>query len=218
MPVRHTTAAAAAFCGVFVLMPAIAEAGVVIGPVEYFSAADSPFASLPGFVLEDFEDGLFNTAGVTSSGGVVIGPGGQTDSVDGDDGIIDGSGTNGRSFFSGSGSLGLTFFFDSAVLGSAPTSAGIVWTDGLGATTFRAFDTTGGLIGEVSAESATAGFTGQTDEDRFYGISFAGGIGSIFISNAGAGIEVDHLQFVVPAPGTIGVLACGSILLGRRRR
>jgi hypothetical protein len=195
-----------------------AHGGTIIGPLPYLSAADSPFFGLTGWVLEDFEDGSFNTVGVSASAGSVIGPGSTTDSVDGDDGVIDGWGTAGHSFFAGNGSLGITFVFDSGVLGAAPTSAGIVWTDGGGATTFRAFDTAGGLIGEITATSATGGFNGQTDEDRFYGVTFAGGIGSIFISNLANGVEVDHLQFVVPAPGSISLLAGGALLVGRRRR
>src|SRR5438067_2251955 len=76
-----------------------------ISPLPYLSKNDSPFlASINAGTtfLETFETGAFTAPGVTASAGVVIGPGGLTDSVDGDDGSIGGSGTNGHSFFSGS--------------------------------------------------------------------------------------------------------------------
>jgi hypothetical protein len=72
-----------------------------IGPSAYPSFADSPFNGMTFtyFHLETFEDGLLNTTGVAASAGTVIGPGGAVDSVDADDGTIDGSGSNGRSLF-----------------------------------------------------------------------------------------------------------------------
>ncbi len=71
------------------------------GPTPYLQTSDSPWLSQIGsanFYLEDFEDGLLNTPGVSATGANVIGPGGLTDSVDGDDGNVDGSGSTGRSF------------------------------------------------------------------------------------------------------------------------
>src|SRR5262245_58046922 len=104
-----------------------------LGPTPYLSFADSPFngGSFSSFFLEDFEDGALNTPGVTASAGwSVLGPGAFTDSVDGDDGAIDGSGTRGHSFFSNSTQSTLTFTFNAAALGGAlPTAVGIVWTD-----------------------------------------------------------------------------------------
>lgn len=195
-----------------------ALAGEVIGQLEYLSEADSPYAGVDGWVLENFEDGLLNIPGVSIDTGVVIGPGGATDSVGGDDRMIDGSGTNGRSLFSASGATGVTFTFDAGEIGGAPVSAGIVWTDGSGAITFRAFDTMGVLIGEITAAHADGTFVGTTAEDRFYGVNHAAGIGSIFISNAGGGIELDHLQYVIPAPGSAAALAGAGLIMLRRRR
>ena len=192
-------------------------AGAVTGPLEYLSEADSPYAGLDGWVREDFEDGLLNIPGVSVNGGSVIGPSSVTDSVDGDDGAIDGSGSNGWSLFFTSPN-GLTVTFDAGVIGGAPVSAGIVWTDGLGDVTFRAFDTTGNLIGETTASHAGTGFSGDTDEDRFYGVDHAAGIGSIFIITSGGGFEVDHLQYVIPTPGAAGLLVCAGLVGSRRRR
>src|SRR5438477_7131672 len=127
-----------------ILLP-ISRADTFLGPTPYLSFADSPFngGSFSYFYLETFEDHLLNTPGVTGSPGgvtsVVFGPS-IHDSVDADDGVIDGSGLNGDSYFSSNGAGGVTFTFDAGVLGSLPTDAGIVWTDGAGGSqiTFQA--------------------------------------------------------------------------------
>lgn len=172
-----------------------------LGPTPYLSKADSPFlADLNAghMYLEDFECGVLTVPGVALSTGTIIPPGfeGLIDSVDADDGVIDGSGLGGHSLFSGDGATGITFTFNQTTLGAFPTKAGIVWTDGSGTTTFEAFDSLGvslGTIGPVSiADGSSAGTTG---EDRFFGVVNAGGISAIKISNTSGGIEVDHLQY-----------------------
>ena len=175
-----------------------ARAATLLGPTAYLSAADSPFPLGTGsFCLETFEDGLLDVPGVTGNGSV-IGPSGITDSVDADDGSIDGSGTGGSSYFSGDGPGGITFTFDPGAPLGLPTSAGVVWTDGgLGVSvTFEAFDQNGvslGTVGPVAiADNSNAG---ETAEDRFFGVTNAGGISAIKVSNPGGGIEVDHLQY-----------------------
>src|SRR5262245_24436385 len=106
---------------------------VFYGPTPYLSAANSPFAggNFTYFYLENFEDGSLNTPGVTASGTwSVFGPGQVTDSVDADDGVIDGSGTGGHSYLSNFQNTSLTFTFNAGALGGhLPTDAGIVWTD-----------------------------------------------------------------------------------------
>jgi uncharacterized repeat protein (TIGR01451 family) len=168
------------------------------GPLAYTCQNDSPFFAgiLAGnILLETFEDGLFNVTGAAASTGSVLGPGGLTDSVDCDDGVVDGSGTNGRSFFAGSGATGITFTFSAAVLGSLPTQVGIAWTDGSGTISFEAFDAVGASLGVVTGNHADGSVSGTTGEDRFYGVMNAGGISAIRIRNTSGGIEVDHLQF-----------------------
>ena len=111
------------------------------GPTPYVSTADRPAGFANGAVLvEDFEDGIVDPA--LTINGSVIGPGGLTDSVDADDGVIDGSGSGGRSAFSG-GSADVSFG------APFPTSAGMVWTDGGTPTdvTFEAFGPTGTSLG-----------------------------------------------------------------------
>ena len=178
-----------------------AAALTFLGPTPYLSGADSPFdgSSFDFFFLEDFEDHLFNAPGVSASAGgvasVVFGPTNH-DSVDADDGVIDGSGLDGDTFFYVVGATGITFSFDAGVLGSLPTHAGIVWTDGLGTTLFEAFGPGGaslGTIGPVGIADGTV--VGTTAEDRFFGLIHEGGISGIKISNTIGGIEVDHLQY-----------------------
>ncbi len=171
--------------------------GQLIGPTPYLCQQDSPFAGVAftWHYLETFESGALQVPGVTTSAGAVVGPGGLTDSVDCDDGAVDGSGTNGRSFFSGAGSVGIRFTFNAAVLGALPTHAGIVWTDGVNFIHFEAFDALGASLGTVVGNHADGSFGGTTAEDRFYGVIHPGGISAIFISNDGGGIEVDHLQY-----------------------
>jgi hypothetical protein len=199
----------------------------LLGPSGYLSFADSPFNGLnfSYFHLEDFEDHLFNVPGVSASAGgvvsVVFGPA-VHDSVDLDDGLLDGSGLNGDDFFTGSGSTGINFTFDAGVLGALPTHAGIVWTDGGGTIRFEAFDENGVSLGTVVGNHANTSVSGETAEDRFYGVINAGGISKIFITNTSGGMEVDHLQYgqsVVPEPVSLNaVVLGGAVWWGRRRR
>lgn len=68
------------------------------GPIPYLSRADIPFSpKAAGYFVEDIEDGQFNPPGVTLGtvnvpGSFIVRPSYNTDSVDGDDGVIDGFG------------------------------------------------------------------------------------------------------------------------------
>ena len=226
---------AAFLLGVFLLPAARAE---MMGPLggsglsgEYAGFFDSPFAHLPltgggpgsYFHLKDFEDGSLDAPGVSVSGlDVRITTG--DDSVDFDDGIVDGSGRGGRSVW-GWGIPGITIMFDADALGHLPNHVGIVWTDGVNPVTFWAYDARGTLIGLASGSHADASFDGTTADDRFYGVRYGPGIRYVQISNGGgpgtfAGIEVDHLQYAyaVPEPETISLLLAGLGLLGLRIR
>jgi hypothetical protein len=201
-----------------------------LGPSSYVEFSDSPF-STTGFVdfhLEDFEDGSLNSAGVSASGGSVLGPSSLTDSVDEDDGSVDGSGTAGHSWYS-SGARKLRFTFDKSVLGYLPTHAGIVWTDVgftdslfcIGDVEFEAFDENGASLGMLLEQGLGDGAAdGKTAEDRFFGIVHLGGISAIEIRMPESGDwEVDHLQYgVVPEPATIAVLGLGLAAAFRRRK
>jgi hypothetical protein len=216
----------------------LAANGAMIGPTPYLSSADSPFAGTPFsyFHVEDFEDSLLNTPGVIASAGIVLSPAALTDSVDADDGSVDGFGTAGHTRYSNGGSS-LTFTFSAVVLGALPTHAGVVWTDvgfasvqdGFDNVAFEAFDAANNSLGFISPSAVGDGlFGGQTAEDRFFGVTSASGIGSIRITSiSSTDWEIDHLQYglasvppgAVPEPGTLALLIAGvaGIRFLRRR-
>lgn len=229
------------FMGAVAVIAPRPAAAQLIGPSPYLAfdnsipgagTAISPFSGLSFgnyFHLETFEDGLFNTPGVVSSSETIIVPGSITDSVDADDGLIDGFGIDGHTLF-GDGPSGIFFNFVAGALGGLPTHAGIVWTDGFGTVTFQAFDAQGQLIGTLNGDHPGPTISGETDEDRFYGVIAPGGISSIFISNSSGGIEVDHLQYglgaggagaAAPEPSALALLGTGLGLASgviRRKR
>ena len=181
-------------------------------PTPYLSEADTPAGFVPEpdcpdcvVGLETFEDGTLDF-GLELSTGQIIDPGFRTgidrltDSVDSDDGVIDGTGqTNegGYSYFTFTDSITVT-------LPSLMQSAGLVWTDGdpnLTNVVFEAFDENGDSLGTVDAGPIADGsIMGTTPEDRFFGVTYGDGVTtgvtSIRITNVGApGIEIDHIQF-----------------------
>ena len=184
----------------------------LIGPLggsgidgEYAQFNDSPFSGLSFgsgyFYFEDFEDSVFEHPGASSStGDFVTISFGETfnDSVDADDGLIDGESLTGESWFYVDSSLGIVWTFDADELdGQLPTHVGIVWTDGNTNTTFEAFDSSGRSLGTIVATHNNDSFNGETIDDRFYGVVDYGGISAIKIKNDDRrnGIEVDHLQW-----------------------
>ncbi len=223
-----------------------------LGPTPYLSAADSPFAQYldgPDFYLEDFEDGELNTPGIfqpivsvfgTSDHGVVVGPSALTDSVDGDDGVIDGLGIGGHSFRTNSHLTAPTlppqqvfsvqFEFNAMQLGHLPTAFGFVWTDGFrGSSAGFTVTNANGKEQRFSSPRPMGDGTrgGVTYEDQFLGVFSEFGITKVRISGGYVGatgfdfIEIDHLQYgiVVPEPkGTIPlVLASVLSFFGRKR-
>lgn len=220
-----------------------------LGPTPYLSAADSPFAEYldePDFYLEDFEDGELNTPGIfqplhhvfgTAFHGVVMEPSEFTDSVDGDDGIIDGAGTAGHSFRSQAlfvsptllqrNTVDVQFEFDETELGYLPNAFGFVWTDGpVGIDYFRPGLDLRVVITDSEGNSFLSPYVklfanidrnGQTIEDVFFGVIADAGITEVTIFGVYYGdseimpyLEIDHLQYgrlVVPEPGTYSLVA-----------
>lgn len=230
----HRKFVIASFVGVLMMLPRLAAASS-IGPTPYLSFADSPFAgeSFSWFYVEDFEDGLLNTPGVSVSPLTsVIAVGGYTDSVDGDDGTIDGSGSGGQSLWSNFASPYFQFDFDAAALGALPTNVGLVWTDvgqvtsgqyGTSDVTFEAFDQNGASLGINGPFLLGDGsISGETAEDRFFGAINDGGISRIVIRSPTTNDwEVDDLQYgkaaPVPEPATAGLLLTGLGMMGTRK-
>jgi hypothetical protein len=184
-----------------------------IGPQPYLSVSDSPFDGVPSVMfLETFEKGMLNAPGVVASGGSVPGGAILRDSVDADDGVVDGSGSSGRSFYSSVGDAStstMTFAFDARVLGRLPTRAGIVWTDvgqststfGVDTLVFEAFDPAGASLGTIGPIVVGDGaVSGDTAEDRFVGVAAQQGISAIEVRmNGSTDWEVDHLQYEIEA-------------------
>lgn len=174
---------------VFVLALPLPMANAVefFGPVPYLSADDTPsgFALGPTFI-ENFEDRTLDPRISASTNSIVL-PSGITDSVDADDGVIDGSGNGGTSLFGSSIQISFQAPF--------PRYAGMVWTDGSASNvTFQAFGPSGVLLGSVGPVMLGDGsISGTTAEDRFFGARDVGGISSIkFVSSAV--MEIDHVQ------------------------
>jgi hypothetical protein len=185
-PIRHLCLAIA--CSLLIADPS--HALQFFGPAPYLSAADTP----PGFAsgemaIEDCEDGVLDPRLSTTA--TIIAPGSITDSVDADDGVIDGSGQGGHSLFGFPP-------FEVQFLPPLPVSAGLVWTDGGTPTevTFEAFGADGeslGSIGPFPIGDNNNG--GGTDEDRFFGVHDEGGILRLRITHTSGGIEIDHIHF-----------------------
>lgn len=222
--------AAALVCGV----ASSASAAVFwFSNTPYLSQADIPAGFYAGgspTVLEDFEDGALDSTITATAASWAITPSGNafTDSVDGDDGNLDGSGINGRSYVvfpSGQAGPSVRFDFSGQIL---PTAAALVWTDGIDGMIFKAYDAANNLLGSFTpgVSFADGSFTGGTAEDRFFGVTYAGGIKAISIENSNpfAGIEVDHIQYgyMVPEPGSIAIFLAfagfGLFARWRRRR
>ncbi len=228
MQIKIAGIVAVATCASSVLVSQAQAGAVFHSPTSYKSFTNSPWASENNDVtVEDFEDGELNAPGLSADAGIVRAPSLYTDSVDLDDGLLDGFGQDGFSYLSTDGAAGITFTFDGTVDRGAlefPTIAGLVWTDGNWASmvTFEAWDAQGdslGLVQYVIGDENDG--TGQTDEDRFLGVEFDGGISAIRISTEFGGIEVDHVQFgtqPVPAPAALSLLGVAGLVCRRRRR
>jgi hypothetical protein len=219
-----------------IALPSLVVAAMALAPEArgastfYFNASqayrglsDSPFYANAGgsFHLENFENGSTNAL-LTAIGGSIRGPSASTDSVDGDDGSVDGSGQGGHSYSTNGRSM--TFRFGN-VGGHKPTMAGLVFTDGRpnSMITFRAWDANGDLIGRVRARLGDLARNGGTAEDRFFGIANDEGISRFRIDSSRAGFEVDHLQFaygfsVVPVPPALGLGLAGLAGVGLWQR
>ncbi len=160
----------------------------LFGPVPYTRSADTPagFGSGP-LNIENFEDAVI--APDLAIRGSIVTPSNVTDSVDYDDGLLDGFGRGGHTLQS-SGVVRVEFL-------ARPTFAGLVWTDGAGQVTFEAFGPQGESLG-VSGPHALAdgSSTGGTAEDRFFGLRSNLGISAIEV-RANGGIEIDHVQWQI---------------------
>jgi hypothetical protein len=187
---------------------------VFFTPTPYLSADDIPadfYAGGAPDVLEDFEDGSLDPSMYAHPGGI-RGPGTHCDSVDADDGEIDGFGFDGTSWAATDGSGGIKVHFEQPY----PTAAAMVWTDGYGEVTFEAFDEIFDSLGTVGpVDIADDSQDGTTAEDHFFGVHYAEGISSIRLTCISGNIEVDHVQYgsagtVVSVPEQMSVVRLGQ--------
>ncbi len=179
------------------------EGQEIFDPTPYLSVEDLPDDFCEECQLEDFEDAQIDDFLSFDCGEILLPniedpriPGVQiTDSVDGDDGEIDGSGNGGHSYFCVDPSTSVRVNFANPV-----AAAGAVWTDGDRgvAIQIEAFDIDGNLLAASEPVAvADTSFFGETEEDRFLGIQSELGISAIQISTIGqgAGIEIDHVTW-----------------------
>jgi hypothetical protein len=202
----------------------------LIGPISYTSFADSSFARalFDCFQPEDLEDRLPNAWDIPASHGIASWPAGLSERVDADD-SLNGTGASGHTwYFDGISSI--TFTFSTALLGALPIHAGLVWTDlglanvrkGFDSVLFEAFDTVNNSLGLIGPSALGDGlFAGQTAEDRFFGITSAGGIGSVRISllhNTEQGLDnlqYDFEKFAQVAAGPDPAAMLAVLVVGR---
>jgi len=208
--------------------------------------------TMGNFVAGDTVNGVIFLGGAAPIGPGTLG--GLIDSVDFDDGEFGLS--LGYSLLEGDGSLQIKF--SEVELGFLPTHVGIVVTDWtvdlneLSDVTLSAAQTIGDVSTGTFVDSVTGGIADNasvsniggntvtifgvdhmTLEDIFLGVSNAGGIESIVVTNnsilSNAGIEIDHLQFGyfpgafpgagVPEPSSWALFGCvGCLVAGRLRR
>jgi hypothetical protein len=156
--------------------------------------------------LEDFEDGIANPESFTITGPqlqIVPSTHPNVDSVDGDDGKIDGSGKNARAAWTdaNAGDQEIT------LVKSAPAVGGVL-TDGLGRWIVLAYDDSGILVGRSREVELFAPHGGETEEDTFIGFHHAPGIKRLILRKTvpgTSGLETDHIQF-----GALGSAAQGN--------
>ncbi|RYZ04657.1 MAG: hypothetical protein EOO73_22785 [Myxococcales bacterium] len=180
--------------------PAVLPNGAIVAE-PYLCETTGPFAHVQFdeyFYLDDFDDASIDLPGLTSSTEAFSSSVGAAliDSVDCDDGVLDGKCTGCDSLFATTGSLELTF--DAEVLGGLPTHVGMVWTDGAydATVTFTGYDASDAVVYSETAQGiGDSSNYGETAEDRFFGIVSSGGVKRVTISNPGGGIEIDHLQY-----------------------
>ncbi len=224
--------------GLFLTGSSVSHAAFTfLGPTPYRSAADSPF-NLSGlgttFFLEDFEDDVL-TPGLESGFSGSIFPI-QGNSVDGDDGVIDGLDTGGYSVHAfppdaciGSNCTVYTqWIFNDTAFGKYPTAVGFVLTANSGSE--------GRIyvlgLGENGFATETFEFEGivsrafDTSDDWFIGITSPFGIYSVSFQQLRRPIpgatsfnpSFDHLQYgkFIPEPSGICLLTFFGPLVAHR--
>jgi hypothetical protein len=179
----------------------------------YAQRSDSPWAAgirQGSIYVEDFEDGLVNTTGLSMALGIM----GSGFSVDEDDGILGNDGDLGRVYYGGFNTGGaVRAEFSPDMEGRYPTYAGWVMdTSNQSDARFAAYDPSGNLL-------ANYRYILEWGEFQFVGVYAPQGIRAIQ-SNFNEGLFVDHVQYgyAIPEPGTALLTATAALAAASRRR
>jgi hypothetical protein len=183
----------------------------------YAQRSDSPWAAgirQGSIYVEDFEDGLVNTTGLSMALGIMS-PGG---SVDEDDGILgnqDDDTFHGRNWYAGASGPSLTARaeFTSDASGHYPTYAGwVIDTYEDQDAFFEAYDPSGNLV-------ASYRYILEWGDYQFVGVYAPQGIGAIQSRN-NFNLSIDHVQYgyAIPEPGTALLTATAALAAASRRR
>ena len=177
-------------------------------------SATVPAAGQTYFFLEDIQDGQFDVPGATLTSSQVrtnngrngsTNSGGNADSIDEDDGSVDGSVGNPR----GGIRFGTRVDFSIGVLGQLPNHVGYALAGDSPTVSITAFNSSDVQLGTVTATAdVRAAFVGLTTTE---GISYV----------TLTGTETDHFQYgylAVPEPSTTALLGLGGLALILRRR
>jgi hypothetical protein len=181
-----------------------ADALAVLSTQNYVKLGDSGLFGAMSlddeFYCETFEDGAVNTPGLSIGGGSIFTPGPTTDSVDFDDGSLNGSGTGGWSYKANAGAT-ITISINQAALTGLPERLAFAWTDGAQNSSLTLVVTTGtnATFTRTLGPAMDASTNGGTAEDRLVSITSSQGIKSVAITaSGGQGFEIDHVQYEDP--------------------
>lgn len=175
--------------------------------VPYQMSSDSRvFGALKAdsmYFLEDFEDGMVNTPHLMVDANpdvMILPPGPNTDSVDLDDGALDGLGTAGYSL--GNSATGIVTLIFEGIGNPAvyPTQVGFVWTDGQANSNilFTVISKDGFPASVFYNGLGDGSQSGTTDEDRFISVEWSVGISQITVAASSSLLEIDHVQYQYP--------------------
>ena len=200
-----------------------------IGPLQYASFVDSPFAGrgVAGhFFVEEFNtrpalifhdvNGFETPYSKPSTPGVEIEP-----NVDWQGDSIQVSGGCTASI-PGSCFSSIGFAFDATQLGSLPQAVGIAVT-GFGRVTLRAYDFNSNLVATVPLTNiftAPPGVDFPPPSTTFLGAEYAGGIALIVVNSTDPILQADDLQYgqLVPEPSSISLAVIGLCFVRTPRR
>jgi hypothetical protein len=186
---------------------------------DFRGIAASVTAGQTYFFLEDVQDGQFDSPGAILAAAQVrtndgrngsTNSGGNADSIDEDDGLVDGSVGNPR----GGIRFGTRVDFNASMLGgNLPTHVGYALAGDSDTVSVTAFNSLDVQLETVTAAHAVGG------RAAFAGLTTTEGISYVILT----GTETDHFQYgflgtPIPEPSSTALLGLGGLALILRRR